>query len=160
MEFPEIVSMIDADLELLHKVRQLLDPTSLPPGMAPTVKVDRKRATRIQVPMNDFISAAAELAARPEVNLVETPENPGSTSELLSEATEPVLVSSRPRSSRRRSEGVLEPGALRGPVPVGPVFVPAHGAGASRPTVVVRKTVVETAPALTAEAVARQWFSR
>ena len=160
MEFPEIVSMIDADLELLYKVRQLLDPTSLPPGIAKTVKTDRKRAARIQMPMNDFPSVAAESARRTEPDPSEIAATTESEPATVTVVAQTTSSNGRLRSSRRR-HNPLEASALRGTVPMGPVFVPAQpGVRTGRPTVVVHKTVVEPSPVLTAEAVARQWFSR
>jgi hypothetical protein len=162
MEFPEIVSMIDADLELLRKVRQLLAPSSPLPssGIQKTVKSNRKRATQIELGFGGLAIAEAETAKAPEVIESKEQKHLASKPSLVSNApVAPVVVRKSPH--KRQSERAPETSALRGSVPMGPVFVPAQaGPPKGRSSAVAQSSVAVMPPALTAEALARQWLSR
>jgi hypothetical protein len=163
MEFPEIVSMIDADLELLKKVRQLLAPFLPPPssGIQKTVKPNRKRATPIQLGLGGFDSAEVQAASTPESMEVTEQKPLLKESATLENSTSPRLPVLRGRSQRRHNERSSETSALKGAVPSGPVFVTAQAVSAkSRATVVAQRSVAVMPPALTAETLARQWLTR
>jgi hypothetical protein len=153
--------MIDADLELLKKVRQLLAPFLPPPssGIQKTVKPNRKRATQIQLGFGGFATAEAETASAPEP--MESEEQKPFATESASVRNTSRAPVVRSRSQRRHPERASETTALKGAVPTGPVFVPAQAASAkSRPSVVAQRDVAVMPPVLTAEALARQWLIR
>jgi hypothetical protein len=160
MEFPEIISMIDADLELLKKVRQLLasssSSSSPSSGIQKKVKLNRRRAEQIRLGFGEIVTAEVEPKNAPETAEANAQELPAK------DAAEAVHLPDSPGHSRRRhGNRALETSALRGAVPMGPVFVPAQVARPkNKPSVVVQSSVAVVPPTLTAEVLARQWLSR
>lgn len=149
MEFPNIIALIDARLDLLQRVRELLAPSCSGPGSAP-----RKRSIRPVVGSQSLTIMTTELSAGPPQISYPSVSPP-------SLRLAPVL----PKERISRSKSVTLPEfrtALAGSVPTTPVAVSAEKVRAEeahRRSLDEKPLPAGEATLLGADQISRKWLA-
>lgn len=158
MRYARILALIDAELECLKKVRQLIAPSVVSPGIA------RRKALPLRAP----IPATAESAKIEVAKIIAKIEETAAPPQVLK------LEAARParswRAVRRKTPPVRKPAiepvatALGGVVPAAPVFVSAEQIRQTQAQKQQAETPDEsafnekTADPLTAEMLMQKWL--
>lgn len=174
MQYPNILSLIDAELDRLQRARKLL--LSAPLIDIPTFSVRQKtlRRARVRVPVRseDLLTAATTETLLPDktADSSEDPAGPGVTPPAVFVALpQPTVVIVKKRLEPKRLIRVKkhlpgEPSALRSAAPALPVAVSAMEAQRQRAHIQeMRGTGAGKAaqvPELSAEALAQRWLRK